>query len=181
MDQGLIALIFSEIAPKSAGRRKLGQQKNPRKAFLLVIPLEIPSADLFRNSYRRVSKNGFRRAILARFCFSVRLSARTKRVSTKGASMIRAISEFFLRNCCIKCPKLGEIWPLRGYLFCGYRTNLCPPKTFAMWLFWGVFWASFLLFSYIKGPKHAQKKSYSKCFRRTQIRWVIWRSSNVSP
>ena len=29
-----------------------------------------------------------------------------------------------------------------------------------------------------KGPKHPQKKSYSKCSRRTQIRWVIWRSSS---
>ena len=26
-------------------------------------------------------------------------------------------------------------------------------------------------------PKTPPKKSYSKCFRRTQIRWVIWRSS----
>ena len=43
--------------------------------------------------------------------------------------------------------------------------------------FWGVFRASFLLFSYIKGPKHPLKKSYSKCLRRTQIRWVIWQSS----
>ena len=35
---------------------------------------EFPSADLLRNSFRRVSKNGFRRAILARFCFSVRFA-----------------------------------------------------------------------------------------------------------
>ena len=49
----------------------------PPVLFLLVSPLEIPripSADLLRNSFRRVSKNGFRRAILARFCFSVRLA-----------------------------------------------------------------------------------------------------------
>ena len=46
--------------------------------------------------------------------------------------------------------------------------------------FWGVFWASFLLFSYTNGPKHPLKKSYSKCLRRTQIRWVIRRSSSVA-
>ena len=47
-------------------------------------------------------------------------------------------------------------------------------------IFLGVFWAAFLLFSYIKGPKHPLNKSYSKCFRRTQIRWVIWRLSTLT-
>ena len=42
----------------------------------------------------------------------------------------------------------------------------------------GVFWASFLLFSYTKGPRALLKKSYSKCLRRTQIRWAILRSSS---
>ena len=32
--------------------------------------------------------------------------------------------------------------------------------------------------SYIKGPKHPLKRSSSKCPGRTQITWVIWRSSN---
>ena len=45
-------------------------------------------------------------------------SARTKRVSTKGVSMIRAISVIFLRNYCIKCPKIREIRPIHGYPFC---------------------------------------------------------------
>ena len=35
---------------------------------------EFPSADLLGNHFRRVSKSGFRRAILARFCFSVRFA-----------------------------------------------------------------------------------------------------------
>ena len=43
--------------------------------------------------------------------------------------------------------------------------------------FWGVFGPPSCCFSYMKGPKHPLKKSYRKCFRRTQIRWVIWRSS----
>ena len=47
-----------------------------------------------------------------------------------------------------------------------YSSNLCPPKTFAIWLF--------------RRPKTPPKKSYSKCFRRTQIRWVIWRSSSLA-
>ena len=37
-----------------------------------------------------------------------------------------------------------------------------------------VFWASFLFFT-------QSKKSYSECLRRTQIRWVIWRSSIIIP
>ena len=45
--------------------------------------------------------------------------------------------------------------------------------------FWGVFWASFLLFLTKKRPKTPPKKSDSKCLRRTQIGW-IWRSSIVS-
>ena len=56
-----------------------------------------------------------------------------------------------------------------------YSSKLCPPKTFAIWFFRGV-----LDLVYKKNNrKEAQstpKKSYSKCFRRTQIRWVIWRS-----
>ena len=50
-----------------------------------------------------------------------------------------------------------------------YSSNLCPPKTFSVLLVWGVFGASSLLFSDIKGPKHTLK-SYSKCLRRRQIR-----------
>ena len=34
--------------------------------------------------------------------------------------------EISLRNCCIKCPKIGEIWPIRGYPFCGYPFWSCP-------------------------------------------------------
>ena len=58
-----------------------------------------------------------------------------------------------------------------------YSPNLCPPKTLAMWLFGGCFGPPSCCFSYIEGPRHPLQKSYSKCFRRTQIRWVIWRSS----
>ena len=43
--------------------------------------------------------------------------------------------------------------------------------------FWGVFLGLIPAVSYIEGPKHPLKKSYSKCFRRTEIRWVIWRLS----
>ena len=61
-----------------------------------------------------------------------------------------------------------------------YSSNLCPPKTFAIWL-WGVFWASFLLFFLIyKRSRAPLEESYSKCLRPTQIRWVIWRSSTYS-
>ena len=59
-----------------------------------------------------------------------------------------------------------------------YSSNLCPPKTFAIWLFGGCFGHPSCCFSCIKGPKHPLKKSYSKSFRRTQIIWAIWRSSN---
>ena len=46
----------------------------------------------------------------------------------------------------------------------------------------GVFWASFLLFFLcIKDPEHPLKKSYSKCLRRTRIRWVIWQFFSASP
>ena len=47
---------------------------------------------------------------------------------------------------------------------------ICVRLQHLLYDFLGVLWASFLLFSYIKGPKHPLKKSYSKCFRRTQIR-----------
>ena len=47
-------------------------------------------------------------------------SARTKRVSTERLSMIRAISGIFLRNYCIRCPKIREFRPIHGYPFCGY-------------------------------------------------------------
>ena len=53
------------------------------------------------------------------------LSARTKRVSTEGVSMIRVISENSLRNYCIKCPRVREIWPFHGYPFCGYPFWSC--------------------------------------------------------
>ena len=43
--------------------------------------------------------------------------------------------------------------------------------------FLGVFWACFLSFSCIKGPKHPLQKSYRSYFSRAQIGWVIWRSS----
>ena len=56
-------------------------------------------------------------------------------------------------------------------------SNLCPPKNFAIWLLGGLVWASSLLLSYVKGPKHPLKKSYRKYLRRTQVRWVIRRSS----
>ena len=35
---------------------------------------EFPSADLHRNSLRKVSKDGFQQGILARFCFSLRFA-----------------------------------------------------------------------------------------------------------
>ena len=57
-------------------------------------------------------------------------------------------------------------------------SNLCLPKTFAVWLFRGCLGPPSCCFFYIRGPNHPLKKSYSKCFRQTQIRWVIWWSSN---
>ena len=59
-----------------------------------------------------------------------------------------------------------------------YSSNLCPLKTFAIWLFKGVFWASKYKKSYRKEAQNTPQKSYSKCFRWTQIRWVIRRSSS---
>ena len=58
-----------------------------------------------------------------------------------------------------------------------YSSNLCPPKTFAIWLFLGGVLG--LLYKKTTGrrPKTPRKKSYSKCFRWTQIGRVIWRSS----
>ena len=55
-------------------------------------------------------------------------------------------------------------------------SNLCPPKTIAIWLLGGVLGLLPVLCSHINGPKHTLKMSDSKCFTRTQIRWVIWRS-----
>ena len=43
--------------------------------------------------------------------------------------------------------------------------------------FRGCFGPPSCYFPFIKGPKHLLKESYSKCLRRTQIRWVLWRSS----
>ena len=61
-----------------------------------------------------------------------------------------------------------------------YSSNLCPPKTFAIWLLGGCLGLPSCCFSAIKGPKHPLKKSYSKIFRRIQIWWVIWQSSKDS-
>ena len=60
-----------------------------------------------------------------------------------------------------------------------YSSNLCPPETFAIWPFVGCFGPLSCCFSYTKGPNDPLKKSYSKCLRRTQIRWVIWRASKI--
>ena len=61
-------------------------------------------------------------------------------------------------------------------------SNLCPPKIFAIWLFWGggVLGLVPVVFLINRRPKTPPEKSYSKCFRRTQSRWVIWWSSNNS-
>ena len=48
------------------------------------------------------------------------ISGRTKRVSTKGVSMIRAVSGNFPWKLLLKCPKIEEIRPFHGYPFCGY-------------------------------------------------------------
>ena len=58
-----------------------------------------------------------------------------------------------------------------------YSSNLSAQNICYM-TFWGVFWASFLLFFLYKRPKKTQK-SYSKCLRRTHIRWVIQRLSSA--
>ena len=42
-----------------------------------------------------------------------------------------------------------------------------------------MFWAFYIIQTTGRRPKHPQR-SKSKCFMRTQIRWVIWRSSKVS-
>ena len=55
-----------------------------------------------------------------------------------------------------------------------YSSNLCPPKTFAILPFRAGLGPPSCCFSYIKGPKHPLKKSYSRRFGRTEIRWVIW-------
>ena len=58
-----------------------------------------------------------------------------------------------------------------------YSSNLCPPKTFAIWLFGECFGPPSCCFSYIKGWKHPPKKS---SLRRTHIRWEFWQSSSNS-
>ena len=55
---------------------------------------------------------------------------------------------------------------------------ICVRLKHLLYDFLGVFWASFLLLFLYKSPYHPLKKPDSKCFRRTQIRWVIWRSSS---
>ena len=55
-----------------------------------------------------------------------------------------------------------------------YSSNLCPPETFAIWLLGGVLGLLPVVSSDIKGPKQPLKKSYSKCRKRTLIRWAIW-------
>ena len=37
-----------------------------------------------------------------------------------------------------------------------------------------------VVFPHIKGPKHPLKKTYSKCFKQTQIGQVIWRSLTLT-
>ena len=59
-----------------------------------------------------------------------------------------------------------------------YSSTLCLPKTFTIWRSRGCF-GPFTQEKTGRKPKTAAKKSYSKCFRQTQIRWVIWRSSNM--
>ena len=59
-----------------------------------------------------------------------------------------------------------------------YSSNLCPPKIWSIWLFKGVFWGLLYKKKNRKQPKTPLKKSYRSYFRRAQIRWVIWRSSN---
>ena len=54
----------------------------------------------------------------------------------------------------------------------------CVRLKHLLYDFWGGFGASFLLFFLYRRPKHPPKESLSKCLRRTQIRWVTWRSSN---
>ena len=51
-------------------------------------------------------------------------SGRAERVSTKGypssGRFLEISLKLIIRNYCIKCPKIGEIWPFHGYPFCGY-------------------------------------------------------------
>ena len=57
---------------------------------------------------------------------------------------------------------------------------ICVRLKHLLYDFWGgCFVPPSCCFSFIKGPKCPLNKSYSKCFRRTQIRWVIWRSSSA--
>ena len=52
----------------------------------------------------------------------------------KGYPWSGRFLEISLRNLCIKCPKLGEIWPIRGYPFCGYPFWSCP-NLISVWSF----------------------------------------------
>ena len=87
---------------------------------------------------------------------------------------------------------LGAFWGILG-AFLGNRggTRVAPVDDrqithpinvrlkHLLYDFWGVILGLLPVVSYIEGPKHPLKKSYSKCLKPAQIRWVIWRSSNL--
>ena len=54
----------------------------------------------------------------------------------KGYPWSGRILEISLRNYCIICPKIGEIWPFHGYPFCGYPFWSSSTKRLFLRLFW---------------------------------------------
>ena len=76
------------------------------------------------------------------------------------------------------CKKLWCPIPSKNRRRPDYSSNLCPPKIWSIWLFWGFLLGPLpVLFLVEKAQKHPLKKSYRSYFRRAQIRWVIWPSS----
>ena len=57
---------------------------------------------------------------------------------------------------------------------------ICVRLRHLLYDFLGVFWAFYVGKTTGRRPETPPKKSDRKCFRRTQIRWVIWRSSTLA-
>ena len=66
-----IALLNMPENAKQEGQKSGGGGGKPREDTPTENSFRPPSPRHLRNSFRRVSKNGFRRAILARFCVSL--------------------------------------------------------------------------------------------------------------
>ena len=68
-----------------------------------------------------------------------------------------------------KCPFLMQailhIWRKPT----DYSSNLCPPKTFAIWFFGGCFWVPFLLFFLYKRPKAPLKSHIANVLGRHRL------------